>query len=244
MRILVLSDVHANLEALEAVLAAAGGWDDVWFLGDAVGYGPDPEACLERLAGLEPAVWLAGNHDHAALGKIDPATFNTDARKAAEWTGRRLSADQRRLLEGARVRVEDARTDTTLVHGSPRQPLHEYILTASTADENFRCFTSALCLFGHTHVPVIYEAAVDGTLRHSPEPGRTNVLDRDTRWLVNPGGVGQPRDGDARASYMLFDPEAGSLVLHRVEYDIERTQAKIKAAGLPARLAQRLALGW
>lgn len=241
MTVLVLSDVHANLEALEAVLAHAAPFDQVWFLGDAVGYGPDPNGCVERLMTLEPEVWLAGNHDWAALGKLDLAGFNPDARAAAQWTSEKLAPAVRARLDAAEPRLD--RPDVTLVHGSPRQPMWEYILDAGTARENLAYFEARLCLFGHTHVPVIYEEAMDGVLRISCELDRPMIAE-DARWLVNPGSVGQPRDGDPRASYLKIEDVAGVITFHRVPYDVTEVQAKILAAGLPTRLAARLEFGW
>jgi diadenosine tetraphosphatase ApaH/serine/threonine PP2A family protein phosphatase len=243
MAILILSDVHANLEALQAVLAEAGKFDDVWFLGDAVGYGPDPNACVERLLALEPRFWLAGNHDWAALGRLDLTEFNPEARAAAEWTSEQLTGDVRTFLEGLEPRLDPPDVGLNLSHGSPRYPIWEYVLDAATATENFECFTSRLSFFGHTHVPAVYEEGVDGALRVAITPGLSIVLD-EVRRMINPGGVGQPRDGDPRASYLLFDPENEWLTFHRVPYDIKTTQEKILRAGLPARLAARLEYGW
>lgn len=243
MRIGILSDIHANLEALEAVLAHAGSFERLWFLGDAVGYGPDPNACVERLAELEPEVWLAGNHDWAAIGKLDLSQFNPDARRAAEWTGAALSPASRARLEAVAPRAECPAEDVTLVHGSPRAPIWEYILDIGTAAENFALFDSALCFFGHTHVPVVYEEGVDGAMRLRFEPGKA-LAPNGARWLVNPGGVGQPRDGDPRSSYLRFDPERRQLTFHRVAYPIPTVQRKILAAGLPEALAARLDFGW
>jgi diadenosine tetraphosphatase ApaH/serine/threonine PP2A family protein phosphatase len=241
--VLVLSDIHANLEALEAVLADAGSWDEVWFLGDAVGYGPDPNACVERLQALSPAYWLAGNHDWAALGRMDLAEFNPDAQAAALWTGRSLSAGVRAQLEAVAPRLDLPDGRYTLVHASPRHPIWEYIVDVATASENFEAFEAPIGLFGHTHVPVIYEQAVDGTLR-LPVPLGERLASAGGRWLVNPGSVGQPRDGDPRASYLMLDPASGEVTFHRVAYDIAAVQAKILDAGLPPRLAARLAYGW
>jgi diadenosine tetraphosphatase ApaH/serine/threonine PP2A family protein phosphatase len=244
MAVLVISDVHANLEALEAVLAdAAGRHDGVWFLGDAVGYGPDPNEVVERLVALEPAYWLAGNHDLAALGRMDLDDFNPDARAAAVWTGRQLTPAFRARLETLGPRLDLPGDSVCLVHGSPRQPVWEYVLDAGTADDNFGAFTAPLGFYGHTHVPTVFDQYLDGTERrpyriaepYEPAAGRR---------LVNPGSVGQPRDGDPRASYLLFEPEAGTFTFHRVAYDIEAVQTKILAAGLPHRLAARLAYGW
>lgn len=244
MEIVVLSDVHANMEALEAVLEHAGSWDALWFLGDAVGYGPDPEDCVQRLASLEPAFWLAGNHDHAALGLIDTSEFNPEAKSAAEWTREQLGEASLARLASARPRVEVAELHATLVHGSPRHPIREYILNSATAAENFAGFETELCLFGHTHVPVVYEEAFDGVVRLALEPGVPMIMESGARWMVNPGSVGQPRDGDPRASYLRFDAAARSFTLHRVDYPLETTQTKIRDAGLPPRLAARLEYGW
>ena len=244
MSILVLSDVHANLEALEAVLAHAAGFERVWFLGDAVGYGPDPNACVERLRELEPEYWLAGNHDWAALGKLDLDDFNDNARVAARWTSSQLTPDVRAFLDTLEPRIDLPGLGVTLVHGSPRHPTWEYILDTQLAYANFAEFDTPLCLFGHTHVPAIFVEHVDGASRRLwPEGVGVGQLDGD-RWLVNPGSVGQPRDTDPRASYMLIEPETGKVTLHRVPYDVTAVQAKIRQAGLPERLAARLSYGW
>lgn len=246
MDVVVVSDIHANLEALRAVLADAGRFDALWFLGDAVGYGPDPEACVQILIEHAPAVWLAGNHDHAALGKLDVSDFNPEARAAAEWTAGQLSDAVRARLNACTPRVDDARRDITFVHASPRSPIREYILNAALAEAAFESFSGALCLFGHTHVPAAYDEAIDGAARHPLTPGVPLSLSGG-RWLLNPGSVGQPRDGDARASYLRLTEDADgqrTVTLHRVAYDIASTQAKILAAGLPPRLAARLEFGW
>lgn len=246
MDAIVLSDIHANLEALDAVLADAVRFDALWFLGDAVGYGPDPEACVQRLIDLAPAIWLAGNHDHAALGKIDIDDFNPEARDAVRWTASQLSDAARRRLDACPPRVDLASPDVTFVHASPRSPVREYILNAAVAEAAFESFSGPLCLFGHTHVPAVYDEAVDGAMRLPLGPDVPVALDGG-RWLVNPGSVGQPRDGDPRASYLrltLAPDGRRTAVLRRVAYDIAATQAKILAAGLPPRLAARLEFGW
>jgi diadenosine tetraphosphatase ApaH/serine/threonine PP2A family protein phosphatase len=243
MTILVLSDIHANLEALDAVLSHVRGFDSMWFLGDAVGYGPDPNACVERLIDLDPAVWLAGNHDAAALGDIDTSEFNPDAHRAAEWTREELQDDLRERLRSLPARIDLPEQRLTFVHGSPRKPIWEYILNASTALDNFEHFDTPLCFFGHTHVPVVYEEGLDGALRLSIDLGLPRAQG-DARWLVNPGSVGQPRDGDPRASYLLFDPLERTVTYRRVGYDIGAVQDKILSAGLPTSLAARLDYGW
>ncbi len=243
MRYLILSDIHANLAALEAVLADAGPADVVWCLGDTVGYGPQPNECVERVRGLAGLRCLAGNHDWAALGKLDLADFNRDARVAAEWTAKQLTSTNRAWLDGLPERIEAE--GFTLVHASPRHPIWEYVLSAEVARENMACFETLTCLVGHTHVPVIFL-----------EPGRQHRLPpavlpdlgepfsyHAVRAIVNPGGVGQPRDGDPRASYLLLDPDEGTLTYRRVPYAVEETQQLMQAAGLPPRLAARLSYG-
>ena len=246
MNALLISDVHANLEALEAVLDDAGrrGFDELWFLGDAVGYGPDPNACVERLLALEPAVWLAGNHDWAALGKLDLAAFNPEARLATEWTQARLRPDLSAVLDALKPRVDAPERGLTWVHGSPRHPVWEYILDSAVAAGGFEAFTTEICCFGHTHVPMVYAEGLDGVERCRPAADQELLLDAGQRYLLNPGSVGQPRDGDPRASYALFDPAARRLTLHRVAYDVERVQEKILSVDLPPRLALRLGFGW
>jgi predicted phosphodiesterase len=243
MRTVVLSDIHANLDALEAVLDHAGQFDALWILGDVVGYGPQPDACIERLRDLKPEHWLAGNHDWAALGTLDDGEFNPDARSAARWTRGHLSSASRQLLGTLDPRIDLPGGEFTLAHGSPRHPIWEYILDAGTAAENLNEFASRICLFGHTHVPVIYEEAVDGAVRLALPVGEA-VKPGRARWLINPGSVGQPRDEDPRASYMVLDHEAGTYILYRVPYDVAAVQSKIIAARLPTALATRLQYGW
>ncbi len=243
MRILLISDIHGNLEALEAVLADAGAARVVWVLGDVVGYGPDPNGCIDRLLELQPQRWLAGNHDLAAIGALSDADFNSDARAAIRWTRRRLTDGSRKLLSTLASRSDPADGPFTLAHGSPRHPVWEYILDAATAGENFDHFERQICLFGHTHTPAIYEQAIDGARRLPLAVGEV-VAPGDRRWLVNPGSVGQPRDGDPRASYMIVELEPLHFVLHRVEYDIPKVQARMVELGLPTVLATRLTYGW
>ncbi len=243
MRVLLISDIHSNLEALDAVLAHAGPATAVWILGDVVGYGPDPESCIDRLRELKPEHWLAGNHDLAATGTMSDQDFNSDARAAIRWTGQRLNSDHRQLLSGLASRCEPADERFTLAHGSPRHPVWEYVLDAVTAAESFDHFERPVGLVGHTHVPAIYEQAIDGARRLPLEADET-VEPGDHRWLVNPGSVGQPRDGDPRASYMIVEDDPLRFTLRRVEYDARSVQAKIVKRGLPTFLAARLTYGW
>ncbi len=243
MRYLIISDVHGNLAALEAVLAAAGACDAVWCLGDVVGYGPQPNECVERVRGLPGLRCVAGNHDWGALGRLDLSEFNPEARRAAEWTGAQLTASNRAWLEGLPERiVEDG---FTLVHGSPRHPIWEYVLSPYVARENLAYFDTPTCLVGHSHIPVIFRQ--DGPPSSSPttlvpEPGETFHYG-EPRAIVNPGSVGQPRDGDPRACFVVLDMAAGTLEYHRVAYPIGETQERMREAHLPERLALRLAYG-
>jgi diadenosine tetraphosphatase ApaH/serine/threonine PP2A family protein phosphatase len=242
MHVLVLSDVHANLAALEEVLKKAGEVDEVWYLGDIVGYGPDPNACVDRFRDLRPQYWLAGNHDWAALGKLDISDFNPMARLSALWTRQQLTRENFALLKKLPARVK-ASDQFTLAHGSPRHPIWEYVLDVQTAETNFAHFDTPYCLVGHTHVPAIYRlhnGQVEALAYTLGEPFEL----KKGRMIINPGGVGQPRDGDPRASYLILDTIALTVTYHRVEYPVEETQARMYKAGLPSRLITRLSYGW
>ncbi len=243
MRCLLVSDIHGNLAALDAVIRDAGQFDMIWCLGDMVGYGPDPNECVARLREY-PHVCLAGNHDWAVLGKLDIHTFNSDARAANQWTQSVITAPVQAYLQGLMPqRVEQG---YTLVHGSPRQPIWEYILDPLTAELNFPLITTRACLVGHTHVPVcFYMLEEEGDhlcVPRSPRYGQPISL-ASGRWIINPGSVGQPRDGNPRAAYAILDPEAATLEHRRAEYPIQVTQQKMREAKLPRRLIERLAIG-
>lgn len=243
MRILLISDIHANLAALDAVLADAGSFDRVWCLGDLVGYGPEPNECVERVRDLRRYQCLAGNHDWAALGKLDLDDFNTDARLAALWTRQTLTPDNRAFLDARLAAIGPLEDHFSLVHGSPRQPIWEYILDETVAAANFPLFDTPFCLVGHTHVPVIYAETGGRPLALLPPENEPFALSGQ-RLIINPGSVGQPRDGDPRASYALLDTDALTITYRRVEYPIEATQQKMVAAGLPPRIIARLSYGW
>jgi predicted phosphodiesterase len=244
MRVLILSDIHANLAALEAVLndAATVGYDAVWCLGDTIGYGPEPDECVARVRGLEAEV-VVGNHDGAVIGRMDVEDFNPEARRAVLWTQAHLSTysltwlsllPNKPLVKGA----------FTLTHGSPRDPVWEYILRPADAGENLSYFDTPFCLVGHTHVPAIW-SHTDGKMRlASPPFGKPLSLLGYGRTILNPGSVGQPRDNDPRAAYAILDTEQMTWYARRVAYPIEITQAHMRAAGLPERLINRLAFGW
>lgn len=239
MRIAVLSDIHGNLPALEAVLAALKPYDAVWQLGDIVGYGPQPDEVVARLA-AENATGVRGNHDAAALGELDTNAFNDDARAAVEWTAQRLGKDAQEWL--GRLPTVSVAEPFTLAHGSPRDPVWEYVFTSAVARSNLSAFETTHCLVGHTHIPMLFREHGDGMEALQPIDGREVEL-TDERVIANPGSVGQPRDGDPRASGMLIDTDARGLEWRRVEYPIEQVQRLMKTERLPARLAARLAYG-
>ena len=242
MRILIISDIHANSTALEAVLADAGEIDAAWCLGDLVGYGPDPNECVERIKQLPNLKCILGNHDAAALKQIDSDTFNPEARMAILWTQTALTESSLKNLEELPERLEI--NGVTLTHGSPRHPVWEYLLDTRAATQNFEYFHTSLCFVGHTHLPVVYTLAQGARMARLsvPEPNQKFTIPR--RAIVNPGSVGQPRDRDPRAAYAIFDPDEGSWDYHRVEYDISKVQERMADAGLPERHIQRLAAGW
>lgn len=244
MKILVLSDIHANRIALETVLEDAGKFDKIWCLGDVVGYGPEPNECVEILRKLK-LVCLAGNHDWAVLDKLDLEDFNPDARHAALWTRDVLSPSNFNWLIDLPERAPTQLDQVTLVHGSPQHPIWEYVATPAVARVNFTYFDTPICFMGHTHVPVVYRYHADhDTVSAEPLSEHEPVALGLGRMMINPGSVGQPRDGDSRASYALFDTDAMKLVHRRVEYDIAATQEKMHKARLPERLIVRLSHGW
>nr|HID13404.1 metallophosphoesterase [Anaerolineae bacterium] len=241
MRYLIISDIHANLAALEAVLADAPAFDKIWCLGDLVGYGPNPNECVERVQDF-PHISLAGNHDWAGLGRLDLNNFNTDARLANAWTQSELTSAVREYLSGLPTHIEQ--DGFYLVHASPREPVWEYILDANLAYVNFAYFSTPICLVGHTHIPLIFE--LDEQRRRCetlipPFPGPLALGLR--RMILNPGSVGQPRDGDPRASYAMLDVENKTWQFRRVAYPVEITQERMRARGLPPRLIERLEMG-
>jgi predicted phosphodiesterase len=244
MRILVVSDIHANLVALETVLRNAAPFDRIWCLGDVVGYGPEPNACIERLRSFD-LFCIAGNHDWAALGKLDLEEFNPDARRAAIWTRDQLTLENLSWLAELPDRVPVQADRFTLVHGSPRYPIWEYVLTPAVAQTNFEYFETPICLMGHTHVPVIYRfRGTDLTATADTLPEEVPVKLDLERMMINPGSVGQPRDGDPRTAYAILDLDELTLLHYRLEYDIPTTQARMDDVGLPPRLITRLSYGW
>ncbi len=243
MRVLILSDIHANLVALETVLADASDYEAVWCLGDLVGYGPDPNECVTRMRALPNLKCLIGNHDKAVLGDVDLNIFNFDASAALRWTQNAVSSETLAYLRN--LPEAEQFGDFTLVHGSPREPVWEYILDRFIARENFPLFNTSYCLVGHTHTPVIYREADSSGDCHeeSPDYSRPRALNGQ-RLIINPGSVGQPRDSNPKAAYALLDTEALTWEYRRVPYDVQETQRRMRTANLPERLVTRLALGW
>lgn len=245
MRVLVISDIHANLAALEAVLEdAANKFDALWCLGDMVGYGPEPDECVTRIRGLAVAA-VVGNHDWAALGRMDVDDFNPEAKRAVLWTRDHISADNLAWLGGLPSQPL-AQGAFTLTHGSPRDPVWEYVQYPSTAFANFEHFPTPFCLVGHTHIPLLYVLSDKDQKVRSVTPvfGRRIALREGLRVILNPGSVGQPRDNDSRSAYALLDTDETTWEARRVAYPIEVTQAHMRAANLPERLINRLAYGW
>ncbi len=240
MRLLVLGDIHGNLEALTAVLkdAQRRGFDRAVSVGDVVGYGADPSACLALLRNLKAGI-VMGNHDQAVTGGIPLDTFNSYARQAVEWTARSLPAEELAFLKTLPFVIREK--EYVVSHGTLHQPEEfRYLLTEAEAVASLAVLDHPVCFLGHTHMPV-WVRAKDGDLEISQtdaapvEPGRPV--------LVNVGSVGQPRDGDPRTVYCLYDTEKKLAVLHRLDYDLQETGRKILAAGLPAILAERLKIG-
>ena len=244
MRCAIVADIHSNLAAFQAVLAdmeSRGGAEEIWCLGDIVGYGPDPSECLELLR-QHRHLCVAGNHDWAAAGKLDTFYFNPEAAEAAHWTAKRLNSEDIDYLQNLPLTLQQ--DDFTLAHGSPREPIWEYVVSIKTANINFNYFDTRYCLVGHSHMPLVFDLDRNGTSQLHHLPSELLLKQEEGRLIINCGGVGQPRDGDPRASYSIFDSEQEIIYHYRVEYDISTTQQKMIREGLPARLANRLSYGW
>ncbi len=242
MRSLILSDIHSNLEALEAVLADAesrGGFDEVWCLGDTVGYGPDPGRCIALLQ-QHNFTSVVGNHDLAAVGSLSTRDFNAHARFAAHWTASQLTREEARFLSSLPRVLR--RGDFTLVHGSLRDPVLEYLISAESAMATFRLLETPFCLVGHSHIPFVCREG-DSEYNLEPFPEGDAIRLGGERLVINPGGVGQPRDHDPRPSYAIYDGDEGTIRRQRVGYEIAATQEKMRRAGLPGPLINRLDFG-
>ena len=240
MRIAVLSDIHANLAALDAVRAELpDALDETWVLGDIVGYGPQPNEVIRALQEMG-ARSVLGNHDGAAIGTVDHEDFNPEARAAIVWTAGVVDPNARSYL----ATLPEVRRDgeLTAVHGSPRDPVWEYITGPGVAAANLDAFETRICLFGHTHLPVVFHAD-DGRMQVVAATPDAPIRINAGRALVNPGSVGQPRDGNPAAAFAVMDTEQGVVEFRRVRYDIDRTQRLMRQADLPQRLAERLSYG-
>jgi predicted phosphodiesterase len=248
MRLALISDIHSNLPALEAVLAdaEAGGVDQVWCLGDVVGYGAQPNECA-ALVQAQCQVCLVGNHDLAALEELDISTFSPAAAAAVRWTREAMSDGTREFLAG--LEPSDETREIGLYHASPRDPIWEYVLWPDQAAQCIRVQAKRVSFVGHSHVALFF-ALAEGRAAGEIEVARgaqaaagTSLDVRRGRWLVNPGSVGQPRDGDPRAAWLELDTEAWQASFHRVAYDIDRAANAIVVAELPEHLARRLYVG-
>lgn len=246
MRYLVLSDIHANVDALDAVLTAApaGTWDRVVVLGDLVGYGAEPNAVVDRVRDLDPIAIIRGNHDKAACALDDASSFNQVAQVAAAWTFETLTVENRQYLRDLPPGPLPIDDHVEICHGTPFDEDH-YIFDVDDAVHAMDAASRAVCLFGHTHLPVIFRRERDTFDGFVPDGEATMriPLAGDARYLINPGSVGQPRDGDPRAAYALYETDGPALVLYRVGYPVEQAQRRIRSAGLPLSLANRLAIG-
>ena len=238
MRVAVISDIHANLYALEAVLASIDEEtpDALWCLGDLVGYGPRPNECC-AIVHERADVCLVGNHDLGVVGRVSLEDFAGDAYAAAIWTRDALQDEHAEFIRS--LEPSASRDDAELFHGSPLDPVWHYVLDSEAARWSFRGTTKPLVLVGHSH----FALKIDDELRGGKAPDGTELDLGDGRWLLNPGSVGQPRDGDARAAWLLLDLEKRFASFRRVAYPIERTQGEMRAVGLPEPLAARLAVG-
>jgi predicted phosphodiesterase len=241
-----MSDIHSNLDALEAVLAAAElvGYDDVLVLGDLVGYGAEPNGVVDRVRALEPLAIIRGNHDKVCSGLESAESFNFVARQSAHWTWEHLRPANRAYLAALPAGPRAVTEQVEICHGTPTDE-DAYVLGELDVLFALRSTNHQLCLFGHTHVPIAFgygERGVHLLARGHHDEIRVS-LHEHTKYLINPGSVGQPRDGDPRAAYAVLDDTDGAVLLRRVAYPVSEAQAKILKAGLPDALARRLTLG-
>ncbi|MBP6179852.1 MAG: metallophosphoesterase family protein [Anaerolineales bacterium] len=243
MRILVISDIHANFTALEAVFQHAGEVDATWCLGDLVGYGPDPNAVVEEMRDRKNLVCMLGNHDGALTGGMPLETFNGDARRSLYYHEKVITSGNLDFLRSLPSKTKVV-GEATIAHGSPRDPLWEYILNALTARLNFETFDTPWCFVGHSHIQSYFalNEKLDKVTHAQTKVDAT--LDLQPKMILNPGSVGQPRDRDPRAAYAIYETEARTWTPHRVEYNVAEVQERIRAAGLPEKHAVRIAEGW
>ncbi len=246
MAVAVITDIHSNLPALQAVLADIDQHEieEIWCLGDVVGYGADPDACTDLIR-ERCAICLVGNHDLAVLGALDIAAFSEAAAEAVRWTREKISEPSLDFLR--ELEPTGLRAGIGLFHASPRDPIWEYVLSIEQAHACMEVQSEPVALIGHSHVSLFFSLPAGGSAAETAggqsAAGARLVLDPEARWLINPGSVGQPRDGDPRAAWLELDTAAPSALFHRLPYDIERAAGAITEAGLPQRLADRLYVG-
>lgn len=243
MRILVISDIHANYTALTAVLADAGAVDETWCLGDLVGYGPDPNATVEEVRDIPNLTCILGNHDVAVIGKMPLETFNGDARRSLTYHEKVISASNMDYLRSLSADVKVC-GNATLAHGSPRDPLWEYILNTLSAQINFDYFETPWCFVGHSHIQCMFASNEKANRVILTQSKHDETIKLHPKLILNPGSVGQPRDRDPRAAYAIYDAEANTWTPRRVAYNIPEVQERIRQAGLPEKHAIRIAEGW
>lgn len=254
-KILILSDIHGNLPALDAVLGHAGKYDAIWCCGDIVGYGPSPSQCVRRIREAG-SLAVAGNHDAAAVGAIDTSRFNKNARAAVEWTSRHLDVNSADYLLSLPYKIRNYRPEISnyptdcsevrfhLVHGSPQDPLSDYLVSSVKAWYAFKIIDEQVCINGHSHHPWIYRQTGEEIEEMSIRNKDEFQLEEGCRYILNVGSVGQPRDGDPRACYFTFEPEHRLFTCHRVRYPVEQTQEMMRKSGLPEFLIGRLEDGY
>lgn len=242
MHVAVISDIHGNRHALDAVLADADdrGCDEIWCLGDIVGYGADPNGCCATVRRFA-TVCLSGNHDLVAIGALSADAFSADAATAATWTAGELTPENRAWL--TTLRPEGRAQSCLLAHGSPLHPVWEYVLTADQAERSLDAFDEQVALIGHSHVPLSFSRDGNQPVALARRRDGDEIRIGARRWLLNPGSVGQPRDEDPRASWLELDPFDGLATWHRVRYDVDGAAQAIRDAGLPLSLAERLHRG-
>ncbi len=243
MKVLLIADIHSNLDALDVIEEEFKKADQVWCLGDLVGYGPEPNEVIEKIFSSSKYI-IAGNHDYGSINKIDISYFNSSARLACIWTKNELTEKNIGLLENL-PQFKKIENNFLLVHGSPSDPIWEYILNIHLASSAFSSFNEKVAFVGHTHIPAIF--TLDSNKRVIKEDiSKENEFSLDIenkRYIINPGSIGQPRDGDPRLSYILFDIDKAKLYFQRQEYNIQKTQLKMNQKGLPLDLALRLSQG-
>jgi predicted phosphodiesterase len=242
MKVAVISDIHANRQAFEATLEAIAASDavEVWCLGDLVGYGADPDACV-ALARTHTAVCLAGNHDLAVTGEIPLSDFSTGANLAVEWTQEVMAADNVAFLKS--LAPQGRERSVGLYHASPRDPIWEYVLSTLLAELCLDAQADRICLIGHSHVALSFVRHAGELAEGEPRREGAELDIAAGEWLLNPGSVGQPRDGDPRAAWLLLDLDELTASFQRTDYDIAGAAAAIRAAQLPDSLAERLEYG-